>query len=108
MSLWSETLQHNAGQTIFVSFKTPSDVLDSFMLNVSDPSFQVVFSFNGSDFNVQHESPDCLASVSCINSGAGTVDYSVTISTDTDTPTNIEIHYNEGTQVIDAYAVVKE
>ncbi len=108
MSLWSETLQHNAGQTILVSFKTPSDVRDSFTLNVSEPSFQVVFSFDGSAFNVQHNSPEGLSSVACTNTGSGTIEYTVTVSTATDTPTTIEIYYNEGTQLINAYAVVKE
>lgn len=105
MSLWSETLQHSAGQNIFVSFRTPSDVLDSFTLNVSEPSFQVVFSFDGNAFNAQHESPDYLVSLSTSRSSETEVEYSVVFTTYVDAATTITI---DGTQFSNAYATIKE
>lgn len=105
MSLWSETLQHNAGQNIFVSFRTPSDVLDSFTLNVSEPSFQVVFSFDGESFNAQHESPDYLLSIISSSVSGEEVEHSLLFTTYVDSDTTITI---EGTQFSNAYATIKE
>lgn len=105
MSLWSETLQHNAGQNIFVSFRTPSDVLDSFTLNVGEPSFQVVFSFDGESFNTQHESPDYLISLSSYRVSSEEVEHSLLFTTYVDAATTVTI---EGTQFSNAYATIKE